>query len=146
MGAKITVGGAVLDYLWKFTMSGENKISCRRVYTISLQIVPLSSILMRGMRRLAKSLLRLVLFLYIIRCPQALHRIGSRGLISFSEPQSAKCHSDCLRDEIRADQHTNTASPVLEVKRIPWVVDNRWYATAACLADSWRWRRTSDDC
>jgi hypothetical protein len=34
------------------------------------------------------SLLLLVRFLYMIRCPHSLQRIGSRGLISFFAPQS----------------------------------------------------------
>lgn len=35
-----------------------------------------------------KNLLLLVRFLYMIRCPHSLQRIGSRGLISFFAPQS----------------------------------------------------------
>ena len=32
--------------------------------------------------------LRLVRFLYMMRCPHVLQRMGSRGLISFEAPQS----------------------------------------------------------
>jgi len=77
---------------------------------------------MRGTRRLANCLLRLVLFLYIMRCPQALHRIGSRGLISFSEPQSAKFYSDRLKEIASQTRNALTSTHIEHLRFWRWSV------------------------
>lgn len=56
--------------------------------------------------------LRLVLFLYMIRCPHSLHRMGSLDLISFFAPQSTNSVSEQQCQEDQTHQHTGTPSPV----------------------------------
>lgn len=53
--------------------------------------------LVRRCHRASNCTIRFVLFLYMIRCPHSLHRIGSLDLISFFAPQSAHRYSiSCL--------------------------------------------------
>ena len=57
--------------------------------------------------------LRLVRFLYIIRCPHSLQRIGSLGLISFFAPQSVfsgECFG-CALGEWISHLHRDTPFP-----------------------------------
>lgn len=56
--------------------------------------------------------LRLVLFLYIMRCPHSLQRIGSRDLISFFTPQSKTYSVKCaLAGLDETYQRRDTPSP-----------------------------------
>jgi hypothetical protein len=80
-------------------------------------------------------LLRFVLFLYMIRCPHSLQRMGSRGLISFLAPQSSIQINTryCSRRHV-SHQHTNTPYPASEEaqrarRRQSWavLVDSSWF-------------------
>jgi hypothetical protein len=55
-----------------------------------------------------------------MRCPQALHRIGSRGLISFSEPQSARFHSGRVQRNFLQPRNARTCAQIQHLR--PW----RW--------------------
>ena len=61
------------------------------------------------------NLLLFVRFLYMIRCPHSLHRIGSRGLISFFAPQSVLRKGWIMADKksVGGCVHLRTDTPFL---------------------------------